>query len=81
MHTNNDLTEIHKFNYLVSLLEGTASRAMAGLPITEENYDAAVDILHKRFGTSATILSAYGRTTEDVSMFVQQTASASLSLR
>ena len=37
MHTNTDLTKIDKFNYLVSLLEGTASRAIAGLPITEEN--------------------------------------------
>ena len=47
VHTNTDLTKIDKFNYLVSLLKGTASRAIAGLPITEENYNAAVDIINK----------------------------------
>ena len=59
MHTNTDLTKIDKFNYLVSLLEGTASRAIAGLPITEENYDAAVDIINKRFGKPQQLISAH----------------------
>ena len=58
-HTNIDLTKIDKFNYLVSLLEGTASRAIAGLPITEENYDAAVDIIKKRFGKPQQLISAH----------------------
>ena len=57
--TNTDLTKIDKFNYLVSLLEGTASRAIAGLPITEENYDAAVDIINKRFGKPQQLISAH----------------------
>ena len=59
MHTNTDLTKIDKLNYLVSLLEGTASRAIAGLPITEENYDAAVDIINKRFGKPQQLISAH----------------------
>ena len=59
MHTNTDLTKIDKFNYLVSLLEGTASRAIAGLPITEENYNAAVDIINKRFGKPQQLISAH----------------------
>ncbi|XP_015754640.1 PREDICTED: uncharacterized protein LOC107334226 [Acropora digitifera] len=59
VHTNTDLTKIDKFNYLVSLLEGTASRAIAGLPIPEENYDAAVDIINKRFGKPQQLISAH----------------------
>ena len=59
VHANTDLTKIDKFNYLVSLLEGTASRAIAGLPITEDNYDAAVDILHKRFGKPQQLIAAH----------------------
>ena len=59
VHTNTSLTKIDKFNYLVSLLEGTASRAIAGLPITEENYDAAVDIINKRFGKPQQLISAH----------------------
>ena len=59
VHTNIDLTKIDKFNYLVSLLEGTASRAIAELPITEENYDAAVDIINKRFGKPQQLISAH----------------------
>ena len=59
VHTNADLTKIDKFSYLVSLLEGTASRAIAGLPITEENYDAAVDIINERFGNPQQLISAH----------------------
>ena len=59
VHANHSLTKIDKFNYLVSLLEGSASRAIAGLPITEENYDAAIDILNKRFGKPQQLISAH----------------------
>ena len=47
VHSNPNLSKIAKFNYLVAQLEGAASRAIAGLPITEDNYQAAVDILMK----------------------------------
>ena len=38
------------FSYLNSYLDGTAARAIEGLPVTEGNYQSAVDILHDRFG-------------------------------
>ena len=57
--TNTDLTKIGKFNYLVSLMEGAASRAIAGLPITDENYNVAVDIINKRFGKPEELISAH----------------------
>lgn len=46
VHSNTGLTKIDKFNYLVPLLEGTVSHAIPGLPITEEHYDTAVNIIN-----------------------------------
>ena len=59
VHLNPVLTKIDKFNYLTSLLEGSASRAIAGLPITEKNYDAAVDFICKHFGKPQQLISAH----------------------
>ena len=50
VHANPRLSKITKFNYLKTVLDGAASRAIGGLPITEENYDAAVEILNDRYG-------------------------------
>ncbi|XP_078347108.1 uncharacterized protein LOC144632354 [Oculina patagonica] len=49
---------MYYFN-LVSSLEGSASRAIEGLPVTEENYESAVDILKKRFGKPQQLISAH----------------------
>ena len=59
VHSNPNLSKIAKFNYLVAQLEGAASRAIAGLPITEDNYQAAVDILMKRFGKPQQIIASH----------------------
>ena len=59
VHSNPRLTKIDKFSYLVSLVEGTASRAIEGLPVTEENYDSVVDILKNRFGKPQKLISAH----------------------
>ena len=50
IHENTGISTIDKFNYLNSLLEGSAARAIQGLTLTESNYEAAVDILKDRFG-------------------------------
>ena len=39
---NTDITKIDKFHYPNSSLEGTASKAIQGLGLTEGNYDCAV---------------------------------------
>ena len=44
------------FNYLRSLLEGSAAGAIRGLPLTAENYGAAKDILKKHFGQPQIII-------------------------
>ncbi|XP_065895078.1 uncharacterized protein [Dysidea avara] len=45
VHSNRDLSDIDKFNYLNSLLTGTAREAVAGLSLTSANYGEAVAIL------------------------------------
>ena len=59
IHENNDISTIDKFNYLNSLLEGNAARAIHGLPLTELNYHAAIEILKDRFSKPQAIISAH----------------------
>ena len=44
------LPKIEKFNYLKSRLSGDAQKAISGLPLSNDNYDIAIDILKTRFG-------------------------------
>ena len=59
IHTNDRLSEIDKFNYLRSLLQGTAYDAIAGLALSSVNYQEAVTILQKRFGNRQLIISKH----------------------
>ena len=59
IHTNMDLSEVDKFNYLQSLLERTARDAISGLTLTAANYKEAVEILQKRFGSKQQIISKH----------------------
>ena len=59
VHQNPQLSKIDKFNYLNSLLEGRAIRAVQGLTVSEDNYQAAIDILQQRFGKPQQIISAH----------------------
>ena len=53
------MSQIDKFNYLSTLLEGEASRAIQGLSLTSANYAVAVDILQERFGKPQTVITAH----------------------
>ena len=46
-------------NYLHSLLDKTATEAIAGLPLTYANYQEAIDILKGRFGNSQLIINSH----------------------
>jgi hypothetical protein len=59
IHTNDDISPIDKFNYLNSLLEGPALRAIQGLTLTSANYNAAIEILNQRFGRPQQIVTAH----------------------
>ncbi len=53
-----------KFTYLKTYLAGGAAKAVAGLTLTDSNYDAAVDILQSRFGRKDLIISAHVKAAE-----------------
>ena len=59
VHENKAISLVDKFNYLNSLLEGPASRAIQGLSLTDANYKSAVEILQERFGRPQQIISAH----------------------
>ena len=59
VHVNPGLSKIDKFNYLNSLLEGNAKRAIQGLTLSDANYDSAIEILQQRFGRQQQIISAH----------------------
>ena len=59
IHENKEITSIDKFNYLNSLLEGSAAAAIAGLTLSEANYNEAVTILTKWFGNRQQIVTKH----------------------
>ncbi len=59
IHDNPSLSDVDKFNYLNSQLEGPASEAIAGLKLTSANYGEAVAILQRRFGNRQQIISKH----------------------
>jgi hypothetical protein len=59
IHNNEDVLVVSKMSYLVSLLEGPAYSAVAGLSLTSANYKTAVDTLKERFGYDEVVLSAH----------------------
>ena len=59
VHNHPGLSDVDKFNYLNTLLEGTAAEAISGLKLTGPNYGEAVAILKRRFGTTKEIVSKH----------------------
>ena len=59
IHSNPNISNVSKFNYLQSLLEGSASRAIKGLTLTSANYDNAISILRERFGKTQQTIAAH----------------------
>jgi hypothetical protein len=58
IHSNPTISKVNKFNYLQSLLEGQAARAIKGLTLTNANYDAAITILRERLGKTQQTIAA-----------------------
>ena len=59
IHENEDLTDIDRFNYLRSLLQGPAAHAILGLGLSAENYGEAIEILKARFGKKLVVISSH----------------------
>ena len=67
IHSNLELSEVDKFNYLRSLLDRSALDAIAGLTLSSANYQQAIEILHKRFGNKQVIITARERANPNLS--------------
>jgi len=57
INKNTDISRIQKFSYLKSRVTGAAESAITGLPLTEDNYETAIDILRDRFGKPQLLIS------------------------
>ena len=52
-----DISRIQKFPYFKSCVTGAAESAITGLPLSEDNYETAIDILRDRFGKPQLLIS------------------------
>ena len=59
IHDNDTLSEIEKFTYLRTVLEGVAEEAIKGLSLRASNYGNAIRILEARFGNKQQIVSKH----------------------
>ena len=57
IHKNTTLSDVERFQYLKSLLEGSAAETISGLALISSNYNHAVQLLDKRFGNKQVIIS------------------------
>lgn len=56
---NPELHNIDKFNYLKSLLKRSAAATIAGLLLTDCNYNSAIELLTNLFGNEQVIISSH----------------------
>ena len=56
---NLELSDVEKMNDLNGMLKGEAARAISGLPLTEENYRKATELLKERFGKTQNLTNSY----------------------
>ncbi|GFT40866.1 reverse transcriptase domain-containing protein [Trichonephila clavipes] len=59
IRNKNRLSKVDKFNYLKSYLCGNALACINGFPISEDNYDRALDLLKDRFGNKNMLINAH----------------------
>ncbi|XP_053390231.1 uncharacterized protein LOC128553139 [Mercenaria mercenaria] len=59
VHSNQNLTDVQKFNYLRSQLKDEAARKIDGFALTNANYSNAVELLHEQYGQKHKIVHAY----------------------
>lgn len=59
VHTNNKLSQVEKFTYLLSCLTNEPLNIIKSLPITAENYTIAYDQLVKRYNNTRLLISLH----------------------
>ena len=66
VHSNVSLSDVDKFSYLRSLLEGPAEDCISGLTLTTENYEEAVELLKARFGNTQLLINRYAEAFDEL---------------
>ena len=59
IHNDKELANVDKFKYLRSFLEEPARSVIAGLPLTDADYIAAINLLEKRYAKPSVIKRAH----------------------
>ena len=59
IHTSEQLSDVDKFSYLRNMLNGAAKTTTAGFSLISANYNAAIELLEKRYGNATTIRQAH----------------------
>ena len=59
IHENDELSNIQKMSDLNGILKDEAARAIAGLPMTSDNYIKATALLKERFGQKQVLINAH----------------------
>jgi len=59
VHTNSNLSDVEKFSYLASKVDGDTKRAILGLSLTNDNYKIAIQFLKERFGEPQHVIDSH----------------------
>ena len=59
IHSNTDLNDINKFNYLHMYLEQSAADTISGFELISTNYHEAIKLLTNKFGNKQIIVGSY----------------------
>ena len=59
VHNSKALSNVEKFNYLRTFLEGEAQHTISGLSLTNDNYNEALNLLKNRIGINQVVISAH----------------------
>ncbi len=58
VESNSLLSDVDRFNYLESLLHGSAAETISGFSLTSENYREAIKLLKERYGNKQVAISS-----------------------
>ena len=56
---NTEWTKVEKFTYLKSLLGGPALSAISGFSLSDDNFDACINLIKERFGRTDLVISSH----------------------
>ena len=59
VHSSDSISNIEKFTHLKTYLDKSALQAIEGFPLKNENYAAAWQLLHERYGNEQLIISCH----------------------